>query len=295
MSPLVSVLIPCYEHADVLPWALASLVAQTHTRWEAIVVDDGSTDSPRTAVDAVADARIRFVRLDTNHGPAFARQTALDHATGDLVALQDADDWSYPDRLAAQVRALQETPAVDAVGTGMAIVGRDNSLRGVRGAREDRGACGVVRALPSSCGQATVMLRGPVARAGRFDPALRRAEDVDYLAGVLSGRRYRVLAGPLYAYRSPRRSGSDILLQAHAQRRQRLRKLIRRHPLRAGIRILDSHAKSGVYGTAHRLGLADALERLRTRPATEVQRERFTDARSAVEQALAPGAEGGAP
>ncbi|HWV57809.1 MAG TPA: glycosyltransferase family 2 protein, partial [Longimicrobiales bacterium] len=146
---LVSVLVPCHDHAAVLPWALASLVAQTHQEWECLVIDDGSADRPRDVVDRFEDPRIRYMRLDRNRGPAAARQLALEHARGDFIAMLDADDWAYPTRFETQLAAFAADPDLAAVGSGMAVVDADNRLLGVRGAVDQEGVSYGMRALPA--------------------------------------------------------------------------------------------------------------------------------------------------
>ena len=98
----VSVIIPAYNAAAVLAQALDSVVAQTYEDWEAIVVDDASTDDT-AAVAANRDARISCVRSPRNLGIGGARNLGLAHAQGDLIALLDADDLWHPQYLARQV------------------------------------------------------------------------------------------------------------------------------------------------------------------------------------------------
>lgn len=279
-------LVPCHDHGDVLPWALASLVAQTHDEWECILVDDGSAQPPADIVEAFADPRITLVRLPANHGPAVARQVALERARGDVVALLDADDWMVPARLAAQIECLADSPQVAAVGSGMAVVDASNTLIGLRGCRARRGISRGVRALPPSCGQATVMLRGEVARSGGFDPRLRRAEDADYLRRVLHGREYVVLAAPLYVYREDPRGSAARRIRSHPHRRRSLRKLMRQYPVRATARLLESYAKTAIYAGVSRLGLDEAIVRVRNSPPGEAERRAFEEARAAVQAVL---------
>lgn len=280
--PLVSVLIPCHDHAATLPWALASLLAQTHERWECFVVDDGSRDAPGAVVDAFGDPRVHYVRLPEQRGPAYARQVGLERSSGDFVAMLDADDWLYPTKLAAQVAAFAADPGLAVVGCGMAVVDEEGRLLGTRGAEAAAGVCGGIRALPPSCGQATVMLRGDVARAGRFDPSLRRTEDADYLHGILDGRRYRVLGEPLYVYREAVRGAARRRLRSHAYRRRALRKRLGHDPLLAAAGLLDSYAKSALYAAAVTLRLDGPVVRARTRPAALEEERAFGAARAVV-------------
>jgi glycosyltransferase involved in cell wall biosynthesis len=116
--PLVSVIIPSYQGADVLHKAFDSVQQQTFTDLEVIVVDDGSTDNTQAVVEAAsaADPRIRYLR-QANQGPAAARNTGIDAAVGDYLALLDADDTWEPEKLAGQVAILDQFPEIGAVFT----------------------------------------------------------------------------------------------------------------------------------------------------------------------------------
>jgi glycosyltransferase involved in cell wall biosynthesis len=98
----VSVLIAAYNAEAYVHHAIASALAQTGVDLEVIVVDDGSHDGTAASVRrrAASDPRIRLVRLPTNQGPAQARNAGLAAATGDWVAVLDADDSYLPGRLA---------------------------------------------------------------------------------------------------------------------------------------------------------------------------------------------------
>jgi glycosyltransferase involved in cell wall biosynthesis len=105
--PLVSVLIPAYNSAATIRASLGSLRAQTLRDWEAIVVDDGSTDDTCAIVQASCreDPRIHLLR-QRNSGPSQARNTAFASSRGEFIALLDADDLWLPDYLATMTSAL---------------------------------------------------------------------------------------------------------------------------------------------------------------------------------------------
>ncbi len=109
---LVSVIIPVHERPALLREAAASALAQTWTRVEVIIVDDGSRDStPGVARDLAARHRERVrVIVQSNAGPAAARQAGLDAARGEFVQYLDSDDLLLPDKLALQVAGLREHP-----------------------------------------------------------------------------------------------------------------------------------------------------------------------------------------
>lgn len=100
--PRVSIITPAHESEEVLGEALESVLAQTFTDYEVIVADDASADRTGAVADRYGPP-VRCVRSATNLGPAGARNLALEHASGELVALLDADDRWRPEFLAEQV------------------------------------------------------------------------------------------------------------------------------------------------------------------------------------------------
>jgi len=109
--PVVSVLMPTFEQAAFIGRALASLHAQTLTRWELLVVDDGSEDGTAQALAPwLDDARVRYWRLPHNAGVGHALNQALDAATAPFIAYLPSDDVFYADHLASLAAALDDAP-----------------------------------------------------------------------------------------------------------------------------------------------------------------------------------------
>jgi len=115
-SPLVSVLLPVYNGAEYLDEAIQSLLAQTFSDLEIIVIDDGSTDESASILEKFSEDRVR-VYHQANQGLAAALNRAISLARGDYLARQDQDDVSRPERLEKQVAFLQAHPQHGMVGT----------------------------------------------------------------------------------------------------------------------------------------------------------------------------------
>jgi glycosyltransferase involved in cell wall biosynthesis len=116
--PRVSVVTATYNGARFLPAAIESILAQSYTDFEYVIVDDASTDaSAAIATDyAAQDNRVRLVTNPVRLGPPGALNRALAAVQGDYVAVLDHDDLALPERLARQVAFLDAQPAVGAVG-----------------------------------------------------------------------------------------------------------------------------------------------------------------------------------
>ena len=110
---MVSVIIPTYNRAHVLPRAIESVLKQTYTELELIVVDDASTDDTAAVMTAITDPRVRYVRKE-HGGAAAARNRGIAEAKGEFIAFQDSDDVWHSDKLEKQLAYLQAERA-DAV------------------------------------------------------------------------------------------------------------------------------------------------------------------------------------
>ncbi|MGX9964191.1 glycosyltransferase [Roseomonas sp. F4] len=107
-APLVSILIACYNAETTLPTALESLLVQSWRNFEAIVIDDASSDGTvRVAREfAARDPRVKVLEMPVNGGAYVARNHGLDISSGAFVTIHDADDWSHPTKLQRQVEWL---------------------------------------------------------------------------------------------------------------------------------------------------------------------------------------------
>jgi glycosyltransferase involved in cell wall biosynthesis len=108
--PRVSVIVPAYNSAATIEDAVGSVLSGSFEDLEVVVCDDASSDDTAAVVETIADPRVRLVRSPQNGGPATARNHALRHAAGDLVAFLDADDRWLPTFLDEQV-ALHDCEA----------------------------------------------------------------------------------------------------------------------------------------------------------------------------------------
>ncbi len=99
VAPLVSVVIPTYNHARFLGRALQSVLDQTYTHWEAIVIDNHSTDNTDEIMASFADPRIAYLKINNNGVIAASRNAGIRAAKGEWVAFLDSDDWWTADKL----------------------------------------------------------------------------------------------------------------------------------------------------------------------------------------------------
>ncbi|WP_440897970.1 glycosyltransferase family 2 protein [Amphibacillus sp. Q70] len=110
----VTIIIPAYNAESIIETAIYSILKQTWRNIEVIVADDCSTDQTQAVVKEIAktDQRVKIVQTKQNSGAYIARNTALKEATGEFITINDADDWSHPEKIEIQARHLLENPKV---------------------------------------------------------------------------------------------------------------------------------------------------------------------------------------
>ncbi len=127
-SPLVSVLMPAYNREKYIGEAIESVLVQTYTHWELIIVDDGSRDSTAEIVKSyqAKDSRIILYQFPENKGIPYARNQCLELAKGEYLANLDSDDIALPDRLEKQVQFMEENPEVGICGGKYVFIDEQN-------------------------------------------------------------------------------------------------------------------------------------------------------------------------
>lgn len=116
-SPLVSIIMPCYNAENYLVKAIESILSQTYANFELLIADDGSADNTKKIIDSFNDPRIKKNHNATNLGNIRTCNKLFELAKGDFIAIQDADDWSSPDRIQDQLRQFALDPDLGACAT----------------------------------------------------------------------------------------------------------------------------------------------------------------------------------
>jgi glycosyltransferase involved in cell wall biosynthesis len=123
--PKVSVVIASYNHERYVRAAIESVLAQSFQDFEILVTDDGSVDRTVAEVQAIEDPRISLEALPNNGGACAAINATILRSTGDYVAILNSDDVFLPEKLARQVRCLDDNPGIAAVFARPLIIGED--------------------------------------------------------------------------------------------------------------------------------------------------------------------------
>jgi glycosyltransferase involved in cell wall biosynthesis len=121
---------PVYNGEKYIREAIDSILAQTYTDFEFLIIDDGSTDRTIEIVSSYNDQRIRLVRNEVNSRIVKTLNKGILLAEGEHIARIDSDDFAYPERLAAQVKYLSENPSVSVVASAMELFDENGILLG---------------------------------------------------------------------------------------------------------------------------------------------------------------------
>lgn len=126
-SMLISIVMPAYNAENTVKETIQSVLMQTYTEWELIVIDDGSVDSTPEIVETLAasEPRIYCIHNKKNSGVSKARNIGIAETHGEWIAFLDSDDMWEPDKLEKQVDLLGQKPDADIIFTGSSFINRD--------------------------------------------------------------------------------------------------------------------------------------------------------------------------
>lgn len=239
MTPLVSIVVPVYNQAHYLAACLESLLRQTLREWEAVVVDDRSTEGdPAGVLRAVCDPRIVLVSHERNRGLAAARNTGI-RSTGCAWFLPlDADDELDPAFLETVLSAAEKHPECDAIFTDFLWFGAQHGVMRYRA--QDLAAFVRDRAMP---GPGVLTRRTVWERAGGYceaAPLRISCEDWDFwITALEQGVKAHHVGAPLYRYR---RHAESTMARGSPDYHRARELIYRRHPA-----AFDAHGAAGLF------------------------------------------------
>ncbi len=217
--PKVSVIIPTYNHAHYLPYTIQSVLAQTFTQWEAIIVDDGSTDNPAAVVTRFADPRIRYIHQE-NQGLSAARNTGIRAAQGEYLAFLDADDEWAPEFLRRCVDVLAADDTLAGVYTRNRFIDQSGHILPQLSGQVVPRATFRSRLLEGgfSPPHAALVRTAIVRQVGLFDTRLTSTEDWDLWLRISEHYQMQAIPEPLARYRVYPGSMSTNAPRMHSSR-----------------------------------------------------------------------------
>lgn len=206
-NPLVTIVIPSFNHADFIERAIESVFNQTYKNIEVILIDDGSTDSTKIRVEKLQKKFVFTAIFQENIGLSATLNKAIDMASGECISVCSSDDMYYPNKVERQVRALMNDITAPCVFSKASMVDDDDNILAAESAHYNSGLSANVSfddlftfktVLPVTCMYRVDVMR----KIGGFDCSLA-AEDYDISLKLSSNYKLLFIDEPLYYYRSP--------------------------------------------------------------------------------------------
>jgi glycosyltransferase involved in cell wall biosynthesis len=208
--PKISVIIPVFNGEKTIKETIDSVLAQTFTDFELLVINDGSQDETLIVLATIKDARLKVFSYP-NGGPSICRNRGIEQATGDYISFIDADDLWTPDKLAAQLQALQENPQASVAYSFTDWID-ENGQRIHQGSYTSVNGNIYARLLLNDfieSGSNPLICKTAFDEVGMFNPTMGYAEDWDMWLRLAARYEFVSVKAPQVLYRMVRNSQSS--------------------------------------------------------------------------------------
>lgn len=199
-APLVTVAIPVYNAGHYLAYAIQSVLNQTFTDFELLLLNDGSTDDSLKIIHSFTDPRIRLIDDGENKGLIYRLNQSINLAGGKYYARMDADDIMHPERLRKQIDFLESNPDHDLVGSAFYLIDAENNISSAGQLPADPRMSDIInnRAFlhPSVTAKVEWLVNHP------YDQRFVRIEDKELWLRTVSSATWCNLSEPLMFYRA---------------------------------------------------------------------------------------------
>ena len=214
-TPLVSVIMSVHNEERFVGAAVESVLGQTLSDFELIVVDDASTDRTPQILAGYQDPRIRVFRNPTNVGLAASLNHAIEQSRAPYLARMDADDLCEPERLATQVAVLNDRPEVAVLATWYTVIGeQDEEIAEIRLPSGSQALANALRRRNVICHGSVMMRKEVVQAVGGYREEFRYAQDYElWLRMLRAGLVLDSVPRSLYRYRLRRNAMSKVGMQ----------------------------------------------------------------------------------
>ena len=189
-QPLVSIAIPCYNCSGFIADAIRSVINQTYSNWELLIINDGSRDNSLDIVNQFKDDRISVISDGLNKGLPARLNESIKWARGEYYARMDADDIMHKDRLLQQVMFLQTHPEIDVLGCSAYIINDKNQILRKR----------IVKGITGFI-HPTVIARTSWFKNNLYDEEMKRSQDVELWMRTRAYSKFANMNECLFFYR----------------------------------------------------------------------------------------------
>ncbi len=205
MDKFASIIIPCYNAERFIAETIQSVINQSYTEWELIIIDDGSTDKSNTVIKTfLSDSRIKYFHQN-NQGVSAARNSGINYSLGKYIAFLDADDVWEPTNLEKKIEYLENNIEYDWIFSDMYYADENLKKTRVAPTGSDTNILANIliwegEVVPGPCSN-IITRRKCIDKGILFDTHLTTAADQDYCIQLAKSFRGKHLPQPLWTYR----------------------------------------------------------------------------------------------
>lgn len=198
---MVTIGMPAYNVENYIGFAIKSILHQSFSNFELLIIDDGSSDNTAATIGSFKDERIKFISYPNNLGIASRLNEIIKIARGKYFARMDADDLMFPERLKIQVEYLESNPHIDVLGTNAIVINETNNIIGLRKMKSNQ--------LLKDAYNNSVFIHPTVFghlnwfKENQYDELLSGAEDYELFLRTFPTSNFFSLDEPLLFYRDP--------------------------------------------------------------------------------------------
>ena len=191
-TPLVSVIIPCFNSEKYVDEAIESILKQSYKNLEIIITDDASTDKTCSKLEIFAqiDNRVNLIRHESNKGLVYTLNEMIDIASGDYIARMDSDDVSDEDRIKKQVCFMQNNPDIDVCGSNALIIDKNGKTLGKRVLPTSNGDIRKLISIVNDMVHPSIMGKTKIFKENKYDPNFVHAEDYELWCRLMFERNH---------------------------------------------------------------------------------------------------------
>lgn len=179
-NSLISVIIPTYNRAHLISRAIGSVINQTYTNWELLVVDDASEDNTEEVIKKISDSRIKFIKCKLNVGNAGARNAGIKNSIGEYIVFLDSDDEMMPDCLEVFFKLILKKPKTKFAFGDYQIYNTSTKIT-IKSSWKPDPSKSFLEELKIGTGCGIIVKKAVFKEVGYFDERLRIAVDTDWL------------------------------------------------------------------------------------------------------------------
>lgn len=220
--PKLSVIMPIFNADKYLREAIDSIIKQSFTDWELIVINDGSTDSSENIIESYTDTRLRYYKNKHNIGLIKTLNNGIDLCKGEYIARMDADDISEEDRFKLQIAFLEKNKEYALCGTNARVIDENNNETGkiLNLETNDYLQINLLFSVPFI--HPSMMIRSEVLKNNRFDVGYKHAEDYELWCRIADKHKVANIGNYLLRYRW---HTSNVSV-AHAEKQEEIKNKI---------------------------------------------------------------------